>query len=116
MTDHDPSEEHDLSHGLRENWNPKRRWRSTISSVIATQRLAKGGLQARSRANSQAEIEAEEGSATGVAAEARGDEHVLVDEEDEGFHTAEEESDDERAPGSWREDRVQTVTKGIEGL
>ncbi len=119
LTDHEPSEEHDLGHGLRENWNPKRRWRSTINSVIASQRLAKGGLQARSRANSQAEEEAK----AQVKAEAKGNEHVLVDKEDgpraseeQGFHTAEEESDDGRAPGGWRERDVEQARKGVESL
>ena len=43
LTEHSPSTEHDLSHGLRDNWNPQRRWKATVNSVIASQRLAKGG-------------------------------------------------------------------------
>ncbi|KAK4053569.1 Calmodulin-dependent protein kinase cmk2 [Microbotryomycetes sp. JL201] len=41
LTDHEPSTEHDLSTGIRENWDSRKRWKSTINSLIATQRLAK---------------------------------------------------------------------------
>lgn len=39
LTTHEPSEEHDLSQGLRENFNPRARWRSAINSVQAMQRI-----------------------------------------------------------------------------
>ncbi|GAA98475.1 uncharacterized protein L969DRAFT_625794 [Mixia osmundae IAM 14324] len=46
LNEHSPSDEHDLSHGLRENWNARRTWRSTISAVTATQRLQRGATKA----------------------------------------------------------------------
>jgi calcium/calmodulin-dependent protein kinase I len=39
--------EHDLSTGLRENWNPRQRWKSTVDALIASQRLAKAGASHR---------------------------------------------------------------------
>ncbi|KAK4050949.1 tRNA dihydrouridine synthase [Microbotryomycetes sp. JL221] len=45
LTDHEASSEHDLGHGIRENWDSRKRWKSTINSLIATQRLAKASSQ-----------------------------------------------------------------------
>ncbi|KZT40415.1 Pkinase-domain-containing protein [Sistotremastrum suecicum HHB10207 ss-3] len=39
LTTHEPSTEHDLSQGLRENFNPRARWNSAINSVRALHRL-----------------------------------------------------------------------------
>ncbi|GAA6042488.1 hypothetical protein JCM8097_003053 [Rhodosporidiobolus ruineniae] len=95
--------EHDLSEGFRENWNPRRRWKQTINSVIASQRFAKGGA-ARSAANSTASSAAttpESASSSPFAT--RTDDaprpSVSTDDGEAGFHTAEEdgETDDEGA-------------------
>ncbi|KAL8276514.1 hypothetical protein RQP46_011062 [Phenoliferia psychrophenolica] len=78
LTGHEPSVEHDLSTGLRDNWNSRRRWKSTVSSLIATSRLVKAGAAARERANSI------------KAAQAEADAEAAGADEDEGFHTGDE--------------------------
>ncbi|TDL22436.1 Pkinase-domain-containing protein [Rickenella mellea] len=45
LTSHEPSTEHDLS-GLRENFDPKARWRSAINSAIAVGRFNKRATSA----------------------------------------------------------------------
>ena len=40
MTTHEPSTEHDLSTGLRENFDPRARWRAAIGAVRGLNRLA----------------------------------------------------------------------------
>lgn len=39
LTDDQPSNEHDLSAGLRDNYQARRRWRTTINTVRMTNRL-----------------------------------------------------------------------------
>jgi calcium/calmodulin-dependent protein kinase I len=73
LTDHLPSDEHDLSNGIRENWHPRKQWKATLNSVIASQRFAKGGA-ARSRARAASSA---------------------ADSTEEGYHTGEEGSEDE---------------------
>lgn len=46
LTTHKPSSEHDLSTGLRENFNPKARWRSAIAGAVALNRLQSFGSKA----------------------------------------------------------------------
>jgi len=41
LTTHEPSKEHDIGQGLRENFNPKARWRSAINSAVAIGRMKK---------------------------------------------------------------------------
>ncbi|KAF7303628.1 Protein kinase domain-containing protein [Mycena indigotica] len=49
LTTHDPSTEHDLGAGLRENFDPRARWRSAIASARALSRLNSGLLAQRER-------------------------------------------------------------------
>ncbi|PPQ66233.1 hypothetical protein CVT26_010934 [Gymnopilus dilepis] len=54
LTTHKPSAEHDLSTGLRENFDAKARWRSAIASARALHRLnSLGSRSSRSGANSE---------------------------------------------------------------
>ncbi|KAF8054316.1 Pkinase-domain-containing protein [Lyophyllum atratum] len=39
LTTHEPSAEHDLSHGLRDHFDPRARWKSAIASARALNRL-----------------------------------------------------------------------------
>ena len=41
LTQHQPDSSVDLSTGLRENWNPRQRWRAAIAAVAATNRFRK---------------------------------------------------------------------------
>ncbi|KIM37645.1 hypothetical protein M413DRAFT_77019 [Hebeloma cylindrosporum] len=52
LTTHEPSEEHDLSHGLREHFDPKARWRTAIASARALNRLNHLGRRASSKSTS----------------------------------------------------------------
>lgn len=88
LSGHSPSEEHDLSTGLRENWNSRRRWKSTVSGVIAASRLAKAGAAARERANSTLAAEAE-------AAQQQGD----GDSDDDEYHSSASANGDAEAGG-----------------
>lgn len=42
LTTHEPSTEHDLAVGLREHFDPRKRWRSAINSMRAVGRLGSG--------------------------------------------------------------------------
>ncbi|GAA6043113.1 hypothetical protein JCM8097_008429 [Rhodosporidiobolus ruineniae] len=101
--------EHDSSEEFRENWNPRRRWKQTINSVIASQRFAKGAA-ARSAANSTASSAATmPESAFSSPFATRTDDaprpSVSTDDGEAGFHLAEEdgETDDEREGAEGRE-------------
>ena len=48
MTTHEPSTEHDLSHGLRENFDARARWRAAIASARALYRLKRMGSSRQS--------------------------------------------------------------------
>lgn len=48
LTTHEPSTEHDLSSGLRDNFNPRAQWKSAINSVQLLQRLNRPGSPASS--------------------------------------------------------------------
>jgi len=52
LTTHEPSQEHDLSHGLREHFDPKARWRTAIASARALNRLHSLGRRASSKSTS----------------------------------------------------------------
>lgn len=52
LTTHEPSEEHDLSHGLREHFDPKARWRAAIASARALNRLQSFGRRASNKSTS----------------------------------------------------------------
>ncbi|KAM0751048.1 Pkinase-domain-containing protein [Meredithblackwellia eburnea MCA 4105] len=69
--DHTPSTEHDLSDGIRENWSARKKWKSTVNSLIMTQRLAKAAKATRERKERE-----ERGEST--------------DDDDGGFHTGDE--------------------------
>jgi len=56
LTTHKPSAEHDLSSGLRENFDAKARWRSAIASARALHRLNSFGSRS-SRSNGEANSE-----------------------------------------------------------
>ncbi|KAM0788630.1 hypothetical protein ACM66B_001749 [Microbotryomycetes sp. NB124-2] len=56
LTDHEPSNEHDLGTGIRENWDSRKRWKSTINSLIATQRLAKASTLRQSEGDETPEL------------------------------------------------------------
>ncbi|GAA5968427.1 hypothetical protein JCM11641_007632 [Rhodosporidiobolus odoratus] len=93
--------EHDLGEGFRANWTPRRRWNRTINSVIASQRLAKGGA-ARSAASSAtttpsaaspASASAEFAPRASVSTDGGDDEHL-------GYHTAEEAEEGGGGAGS----------------
>ncbi|KAJ3898350.1 kinase-like domain-containing protein, partial [Lentinula edodes] len=43
LTTHDPSEEHDLSDGLRDHFDPRSKWRNAIAGARAMHRLASFG-------------------------------------------------------------------------
>lgn len=43
MTGENLGTEHDLATGLRDNWDSRQRWKSTVDALIASQRLAKAG-------------------------------------------------------------------------
>ncbi|KAF7323646.1 Protein kinase domain-containing protein [Mycena kentingensis (nom. inval.)] len=49
LTTHEPSSEHDLSVGLRENFDPRARWRSAIAGARALSRLNSGLAAAAER-------------------------------------------------------------------
>ncbi|GAA5832023.1 hypothetical protein JCM11251_002790 [Rhodosporidiobolus azoricus] len=63
-------EEHDLSEAFRENWNPRRRWKASINSVIASQRFAKGGASRASTLNSTTSASTTSTASTATAASA----------------------------------------------
>jgi len=52
LTTHEPSKEHDLSHGLREHFDPKARWRAAIASARAINRLHTLGRRVSSKSTS----------------------------------------------------------------
>jgi len=52
LTTHEPSKEHDLSHGLREHFDPKARWRTAIASARALNRLHTLGRRVSSKSTS----------------------------------------------------------------
>ncbi|KAJ3992005.1 CAMK/CAMK1 protein kinase [Lentinula boryana] len=57
FTTHEPSEEHDLSEGLRDHFDPRSKWRNAIAGARALHRLASIGAAARTQ--SQTSIGAE---------------------------------------------------------
>ncbi|KAJ3780767.1 CAMK/CAMK1 protein kinase [Lentinula aff. detonsa] len=57
LTTHEPSEEHDLSEGLRDHFDPRSKWRNAIAGARALHRLASIGAAARTQ--SQTSIGAE---------------------------------------------------------
>lgn len=110
LTDHEP-EDHDIGHGIRENWNPTRRWKSTINGLIATQRLAKGG---RERARSRGESSGDQDMVPAGAGE-----KVLQDRAVDGHEgpRASEESGKSGYKTAEEEDGgVEEATKGVERL
>lgn len=68
--------------------NSRRRWKSTVSGVIAASRLAKAGAAARERANSTLAAEAE-------AAQQQGD----GDSDDDEYHSSASANGDAEAGG-----------------
>ncbi|SGY16644.1 BQ5605_C012g06937 [Microbotryum silenes-dioicae] len=46
VTSHEPSQEHDLG-GLRENWNSRKKWKSTVGTLIATRRMVMAAQKAK---------------------------------------------------------------------
>ncbi|KAK4698858.1 hypothetical protein P7C70_g7411, partial [Phenoliferia sp. Uapishka_3] len=96
LTDHNPSVEHDLSSGLRENWNSKRRWKATVNSLIATSRLAKAGAAARERRTSEAD-------ALEAAAASKAVERESESEGEDEFHDGEEGRPSMDIPGEGME-------------
>ncbi|KAL8286546.1 hypothetical protein RQP46_004563 [Phenoliferia psychrophenolica] len=78
LTDHQPSVAHDLSSGLRDNWNARRCFKKSVSTLIATSRLMKGGLAARERANSLEKAKSES---------RLDDEPLTGDDWEDGIHT-----------------------------
>ncbi|GAA5904820.1 hypothetical protein JCM5296_005081 [Sporobolomyces johnsonii] len=102
---------HDLGQDFRANWTPKRRWKQTINSVVAAQRLAKGGRDRADSRATQATTASAESSAASTPSVSRGaspspvrdadaprevDPRVSISTDgtdDAGFHTAEEEDE-----------------------
>ncbi|GAA5870460.1 hypothetical protein JCM8547_004038 [Rhodosporidiobolus lusitaniae] len=95
---------HDLGEGFRENWNPRRKWKATINSVIASQRFAKGCAAhgSDSTPSTFSSTSASSVSATPGSYDSRPS--ISTDGgESAGFHTADE---DEHDPENERERRL----------
>lgn len=82
--------------GLRDNWSPRRQFKSTVATLIMTQRLAKAAA-----ATKATKIREEEEQAS-----REGSRRTSTD--DEGFRTAEEEGS-ETEPTATEEDRIEPV-------
>ncbi|SCV67703.1 BQ2448_5314 [Microbotryum intermedium] len=54
VTSHEPSKEHHLG-GLRENWNSRKKWKSTVGTLIATRRMALAAQKAKEVAGESSE-------------------------------------------------------------
>lgn len=81
-----------------QNRNSKRRWKSTVASIIAGSRLSKGGLANRERADS---------SATSTS--------VDSDDEEDGFHTG-DEGELERRSREIARVKVEQLSEQLKGL
>ncbi|KAJ2915800.1 hypothetical protein MD484_g4617, partial [Candolleomyces efflorescens] len=65
LTTHSASEAHDLSAGLRENFDPRARWRSAIASARAVSRFGSfGAIAAATREKERADLEGRTSTAT----------------------------------------------------
>lgn len=64
LTDTAPQEEHDLT-GLRDNFDPKARWKSAINGAIAMSRLKRAGSERSRRSLSAGEESADEAESMG---------------------------------------------------
>ncbi|KAI5119215.1 hypothetical protein M0805_007726 [Coniferiporia weirii] len=64
LTGHKPAAEHDLS-GLRENFNPRARWRSAINSALALGRLRRAGSDRSERRELEKEEEEDQSADEG---------------------------------------------------
>lgn len=54
LTDHKPDGDVDLSAGLRENWNPKQKFKTAVRKVMAANRFNSAGESARARRGTDA--------------------------------------------------------------
>ncbi|KAM6495289.1 Protein kinase-like domain containing protein [Amanita muscaria] len=61
LTTHEPSKEHDLGAGLRENFDPRAQWRSAILSARVLARFNTSGANAKAREEAEATAAAKEG-------------------------------------------------------
>ncbi|GAA6018070.1 hypothetical protein JCM10207_006071 [Rhodosporidiobolus poonsookiae] len=86
--------EHDLGEGFRANWNPRKTWKQTINSVIATQRFAKAGAARSAAASSTATPRSEDAPRPSVSTDGGTDEyHSAAESSDEADAEVEAPSD-----------------------
>lgn len=83
LTTHEPSEDHDLSEGLREHFDPRAKWRNAIAGARALHRLASFGANARTQSQLSAASTASDASSGGWR---NGVSPNTDDEDEDGWH------------------------------
>ncbi|KAJ3809681.1 CAMK/CAMK1 protein kinase [Lentinula lateritia] len=84
LTTHDPSEEHDLSDGLRDHFDPRSKWRNAIAGARAIHRLASFG-RTQSQLSTASDATASSGGWNGSSA-GGGSPNTEDEDEDDGWH------------------------------
>ncbi|KAJ3875560.1 CAMK/CAMK1 protein kinase [Lentinula edodes] len=86
LTTHDPSEEHDLSDGLRDHFDPRSKWRNAIAGARAIHRLASFG-RTQSQLSTASDATASSGGWNSGSA-GGGPPNTDDEDEDDGWHPA----------------------------
>ncbi|KAJ4496558.1 kinase-like domain-containing protein [Lentinula lateritia] len=86
LTTHDPSEEHDLSDGLRDHFDPRSKWRNAIAGARAIHRLASFG-RTQSQLSTASDATASSGGWNSSSA-GGGSPNTEDEDEDDGWHPA----------------------------
>ncbi|KAF5386526.1 hypothetical protein D9757_005933 [Collybiopsis confluens] len=94
LTTHEHSEEHDLSGGLREHFDPRAKWRNAIASARAIHRLSSFGAQRTLSQQSQLSLSGESIRSEASASSGGWNSNEGIspnaddDDEDDGWHPA----------------------------